>query len=144
MRKIPENNFLVNLDSLDEMSEEMDARYIGELAERVEAAQYDIDYFKEEETPTLIKEENLKTMRCPYCKQDTVSEVEYEETVMFLDVPIHYVGTKLHCSNPECPEPNRFSATQLQELSRQRREQREKLGRGDLIERLNKQRRRKS
>ena len=49
MRKVPENIFPIDLDLLDEISDDMDACYVGDLADRVEAAQYDLDDFKEDD-----------------------------------------------------------------------------------------------
>jgi shikimate kinase len=75
----------------------------------------------------------VKDMRCTYCIKGELEEVEYNKTVMFLDVPIEYHAHALHCTNPDCPEPYRFSAQQLEELSSQRDEYLRSIGRADII-----------
>ena len=80
-------------------------------------------------------------MKCPYCKKNTVKEIPYCETIYIDGVAITYNSTVWHCSNPDCPEPDRFNAQQLLEQQQQRDEQLRIAGREDIIAGFYKKRR---
>ena len=58
--------------------------------------------------------------RCPCCGEMAVLEAPFRETVMFAGRPVHYDARMLHCFNPYCAEPDRFTCEQAHELDRQR------------------------